>query len=451
MKVQPTKVIILSVGDQQYPQDDLAKVIDRVRAGVRSLPSAEVVYEAKIMNDPDADKVAAEVAELHFDAIIVNYVSWHITPYIMRTLKDYPTVPVLVWGIGGWTDASGKLIAPASAAGTTAIGPVLRQFGFKHVLINEKPDEELRLKDVDRFLRAVGAMKAVRHSRIGLYGYADMGLYSCSYNKPLAYEKLGVDIEDYLAYDLVEQMNSYTEQEVKDCIAEIRSKTVSVNNITDATFDKVARLYLAMKGKKGQRGLDAISIKCVFGVTQMGFNPCLAQSLLADKDTSVICECDAYGMLTGILMSRVSGQTSAFVEHYEVFDDSILVGVCGFVPKDMIEGDMKIRSANLGEFNTGISNVSKMKTGECTYARLFEDDGKYKLFLHKGEALPNPKWTEHGWCEPTPDFPSILLKPGMDIQKYLNTVPGQHIVMMYGDWVEDIKLLCYFMDIEVVE
>lgn len=449
MKVQPTKVIILSVGDAQYPQDALGKVIESVREGVAALPSAEVVGAYTIMDDKDADIVASEVLEKIFDAIIVNYVSWHITPYVMRTLKNYKEKPILVWGIGGWTDASGKLIAPAAAAGTTALVPVLKELEYKYMVINQKPDEALRLQEVDKFLHTVGAVKAVHHSRIGLYGYADMGLFSCAYNKTLAFKKLGVDIEDYLAYDLVDQMKGYTDEEVAAAVEEIKQKTTFENEIKDETIAKVARLYLAMKGKKGQRGLDAISIKCVYGVTQMGFNPCLAQSLLADKDTSVICECDAYGMLTGIILSRVSGQSSAFVEHYEVFDDSVLVGVCGFVPRDFIEGDMKIRSANLGEFNTGISNVSKMKTGVVTYARLYETKGDYKLFLGKGEAMPNPKWTEAGWCDPTPDFPSVLLKPGKDMQYYMENVPGQHIVMIYGDWEEEIELFCKFAGIEV--
>ena len=97
MKTEPTKVIVLSVGDAQYPQDKLQIAIDSVRKTVRSLPCAEVVYEGSIMEDESADRVAADVKKLVFDAIIVNYVSWHITPYIMRTLIDYKDKPVLVW------------------------------------------------------------------------------------------------------------------------------------------------------------------------------------------------------------------------------------------------------------------------------------------------------------------------------------------------------------------
>jgi L-fucose isomerase-like protein len=206
-----------------------------------------------------------------------------------------------------------------------------------------------------------------------------------------------------------------------------------------------------MKDKADGRKLDAVSIKCVNGTTsQLGFNPCLAQTLLASKDLSVICECDAYGLVTSIILSTVTGNASAFMEHYEIFDDEVLVGVCGFIPPEFADGAVKVRAANLGETNTGISNVSKVRTGEVTYGRFYNENGKFKLFLSHGEAKPCPKWTELGWEEPTPDFPAVLLKLEVPMQKYIENVPGQHIIMVYGDYIEKVKTVCNLLDIEVV-
>ncbi len=449
MKLEKIRVAVLSVGDQQYPQDELGLAIDRVRTAVRKMECVSEAVFAKIMNDADATAAEQELKDQHFDAIVVNYVSWHITPYVMRTLKHFREVPVLVWGIGGHTDSTGKLHAPAAGAGVTAICPLLREMGYRWELILEKPDEALRAADAEMFLRQAAAAKAVRNARIGLVGYADMGLYSCAYDKTLAFSKLGVDIEDYYSNEILEMMAAFSKEEVDAAIAEIRVEFEFTNHVPEETLEKVTRLYLAMNGKKNRRGLDALSIKCVYGVTKMGFNPCLAQTLLADKNTCVICECDAYGMLTGIMFSRATGQTSAFVENYEVFDDSVLVGVCGFIPRDFAEGKQKIRSANLGEYNYGISNVSRMKTGKVTYGRLYQHGDTYRMFLAEGEALPNPKWTESGWAEPTPDFPSVLLKPGMDVKTYLENVPGQHILMVYGEHRREMELLCKLLGIEV--
>jgi L-fucose isomerase-like protein len=246
-------------------------------------------------------------------------------------------------------------------------------------------------------------------------------------------------------------MDALDKAEIDDAIRGIKKDMIFENEISDAVLEKAARLYCVMKGKAESRGLDAISIKCVHGVSAfMGFNPCLAQSLLASKDLSVICECDAYGLITNIILSSLTGQCSAFMENYEVFDDSVLVGVCGFIPRDFIDGSAKIRGTNLGEAIKGISNVSRVKSGTVTYARFFQSGGQYKLFLSKAEAAPSPKWTELGWTEPTPDFPSVLLKLEISVQKYLERVPGQHIIMVYGDWVDQLTDLCALLDIEVV-
>jgi len=444
------RVALLSLGEIMYPQDYLADVINEVRGCVKKM-DAELAAAHTIMCEEDGAAALLAMQGKVFDVIIANFVSWHITPYVMQVLRHFRDVPILIWGIGGKTDASGKLHSPAAAAGITALTPVLAEMGFRYKVICQKPDEPMRVKEVADFLRTAATANYVRNARIGLIGYADMGLYTCAYDKLAIYDKLGIDIEDYFAYEITNKMKNLAAEDVAAAVGDIKRNMKFENKIPNATLDKAARLYLAMKGKADSRDLDAISIKCVNGVTsQMGFNPCLAQTLLATKDLSVICECDAYGLVTNIMLSGLTGQTSAFAENYEVFDDSVLVGVCGFIPPDFADGEQKIRSANLGETNKGISNVSRMKTGTVTYARFYQSCGRFKLFLSRGEAMPNPKWTELGWAEPTPDFPSVLLKLEIPVQKYLENVPGQHIIMVYGDWVEQMKDLCNLLDVEVV-
>jgi len=443
-------VVMLSVGEQQYPQDYLGKVIDEINTEVKKM-DCNLLGCYKVMNFSDAERVLDEIKDKKVDLFIVKFVSWHITINAMHILKNYRDVPVLIWGIGGFTDATGKLHAPAAGAGVTGFVPIIKEMGFTYKIIMEKPDAPHEYAKVADYIHSISCAKTIRASRIGLIGYADMGLYACAYDKTALFKKLGIDIENYDGYGIADLMNAFPEERVKETMEWIRSTTKAQNNIADAPLEKVTRLYLAMKDKADGRQLDAISVKCVDGITKLGFNPCLAQSLLADKDLSVICECDAYGLVTSIILSTVTGQTSAFVEHYEVFDTSVLVGVCGFIPRDFIDGDFEIKSANLGEYNTGISNVSKLKTGEVTYGRFFNDKGTFKLFLAHGETKPNPKWTELGWEEPTPDFPAALLELSMPVDTYLDKVPGQHVIMVFGDYIEKVKTVCEILGIEVVE
>ena len=451
LKSDKVKVVLLHLGEIMYPQDYLAEVMDEVRGSVQKM-DAELVARHSIMCGDDGADAANALSGLDFDVIIANFVSWHITPYVMQVLKNYRDKPILVWGIGGKTDATGKLHSPAAAAGVTALVPALKEMGFIYKVICQKPDEHLRETEIAGFLHTAAAAKKIRNARIGLIGYADMGLYTCAYDKLTVLDKLGIDIEDYFSYEITAKMDAVTPGELDGVIRGIKDNMAFENSIPDIMLEKTARLYCAMKGKADNRELDAISIKCVTGVTKyLGFNPCLAQSMLASKDLSVICECDAYGLITSVILSSLSGQCAAFMENYEVFEDSALVGVCGFIPRDFTEGGVKIRSANLGGDFGGIGNVSKVRTGTVTYARLYQSGGAFKLFMSRGEALPSPKWTELGWTEPTPDFPSVRLKLEIPVQRYLENVMGQHIVMVYGDWTDRLRDLCSLLRIEATE
>lgn len=152
-----------------------------------------------------------------------------------------------------------------------------------------------------------------------------------------------------------------------------------------------------------------------------------------------------------MMLSMLTGQTSTFMENYEFFDNEILVGTCGFLPLDFVDGRVKVQSTNLGDFFVGLSNVSKVRTGIVTFARLYKNGDQYKMFLSKAEAKPPIKWIELGWNEPSPDFPSLLLKLDMSAQEYMERVPGQHIILVYGDHTDQMKDLCKLMEIEVVE
>lgn len=164
-----------------------------------------------------------------------------------------------------------------------------------------------------------------------------------------------------------------------------------------------------------------------------------------------ICESDAAGLLTNVILKAVTGQTATFVEHYEYYEQSMLVGVCGYAPFDMTTGGkVSCKCAGWGGF-TGLYMTHPLKTGTITVTRLFSDKGTLKLMLLKAEASNPPKWCELGWADPMPDFPSIMMTPDCPMDFYIETVPAQHVNIVYGDHRAQIRDFCKFTGIEVVE
>lgn len=450
MRDDRIRVALFQVGDDMYPREYLERDMKEVRALVEEM-DLELAAVAQILNEADGLRAEQALRGQAFDAIIVNFVSWHITPYLMRALRHFRGTPVVVWGVGGRTDATGKIHSPAAPAGVTALVPLLREMGFPFWIECERPDEPHRAAQVWEHLRLIQVARRIQSARVGLVGYADMGLYSCSYDRSAVLQELGIDVENYFSTEITQRMDACPAPEAARLRAEVRAGMRQENDIPEETLDRVVRLYWAMKGQADERALDAISIKCVHGVTKfLGFSPCLAQTLLAGTGLSVICECDAYGLITQVILSRLTGQTAAFMENYEVFDDAVLVGACGFMPPAFVEGPLKIRATDLGETIRGVSNVSAVRTGQVTFARLYRENNRFKMFFSRGEALPNPRWTEIGWSEPTPAFPSVRLQLEIPVSRYLENVPGQHIVLAYGDWTDALERLCGLLGVEPV-
>jgi len=101
-------VIMLNLGEAMYPQDYLEDVIKKVQEAVSDM-ECNLVGCYKVMSEKDAGECSRLIEGSPVDLFILNFVSWHITPYVMHILKNYTHIPLLIWGIGGTTDKTGRI------------------------------------------------------------------------------------------------------------------------------------------------------------------------------------------------------------------------------------------------------------------------------------------------------------------------------------------------------
>jgi len=369
---------------------------------------------------------------------------------VIRVLREFKHLPMLVWGPGGKT-IKGTLVSPASPAGTSALIWSMKQFGMKYRYVYDHPDSEPKYDDVLRFQRIMEALKTVNGSKVGVMGYCDMGLYALMMDGVALKRTLGMDVEDIFSQEVAKMADEAPAKEVKKVIAEMRSDLSFSERPTDEQLEKTARLTHALRRKVKERGYLGVTMKCVYGVSRyMGFTPCLTQALLAKSIVS-ICESDTAGLVSNVVLKAISGQSATFMEHYEYYPDKILVGVCGFVPFDMTTGKkVPCMCAGWGGF-TGLYETPEMKKGPITIARLYTENGQMKVFLLSATTEIPGKWAELGWKEPMPKFPSLLIKPSIGVQRYVDLVPAQHVNIVYGDYVQDVRDFCYFTGVEVID
>lgn len=444
------KAGFVAFSSSSYPRDVVGPMTDGARQALQS--QGVGLVDAGLCSTFEQADAAIGVLKTHdVDYLVVCVPSWIETPVVMRVLMNFRNLPVLVWALGGFT-RDGSLVSPAGPAGTSAMRGVLEQFGFRFKLIYEWPDTPLRPERVEEFAIAVQTVKTLAHARIGMMGYADMGLYTTMCDGVSLRAKIGPEVDVFDMLELVQKQDTLTAEELQTFIGNLRSRWRFEQPVADTTLERVAKITLAAEKLIAERGYSAISFKCVEGMKKyMQFPPCLIQCILGDK-IPTICEDDAMGLVTQILLKSLTGQATTFVETYEFFADRILVGVCGYTPCSYVAGqNCASVYGGWGGLNAGVMSTSPMKTGTVTVARLGYRGENYFIHLAKAEGVKPRRWEELGWNAPAPQFPGLELELDVPVQQFVDRIVSQHYLIAYGDHVEAVKQVAKLLDIKVIE
>ena len=155
------------------------------------------------------------------------------------------------------------------------------------------------------------------------------------------------------------------------------------------------------------------------------------------------------GAVTQLITRYLTSQVGAYLEFYEFMEDGVLMGVPDYVPTEIVDGPVTVMPTAFGEFGEGLLNVSKLKTGEVTIARLGYSGNEYSMHIATGQAITPQKWEEAGWEPPAPQLPSLEIKLDCPIDDFAQKVMGQHYIISYGNHLEALKDLCSILKVKI--
>jgi hypothetical protein len=129
----------------------------------------------------------------------------------------------------------------------------------------------------------------------------------------------------------------------------------------------------------------------------------------------------------------------------------MLIGVPDFIPQAATDGDVKVLPTAFGLLSASLLNVSKVKTGKVTCARLVYKKGIYYMHLFTARAEAPPAWEEYGWKPPAPQLPSLRIFPDYcTVEEFSQKVSSQRVLVCFGDHSEALRDLCILLDIKVI-
>ena len=399
-----------------------------------------------------ADRAVSILQGREYDCLILCVAGWIPTHAVIRVTDGFRHLPMILWGLAGWYE-NGKLITTADQAGTTAIRPALEALGYTFKYIYSIVNKPLPLEKIDAYVSACHACAALRSARIGSMGYRDMLLYGTQYEGNSMRGRFGVEVEPFEMLEMVQNMETLDPKKVQEGIDYVRANWKIVKPCDDEVIEKGVKYALAVGKKIEERGYRAVTLIDVDGMKKLlGFPPAMVFMLLERwYGVLTIPENDVMGALTQLVMQELSGQTVPYMEYYEFFENSMLIGVPDFIPQPATDGDVTVLPAAFGLLSSSLLNVSKVKTGYVTCARLVYVNGKYRMHVYTGEAKTPQPWNEFGWDDPAPQLPSLEVFPdSCTVEEFAQKVSGQNVIVAYGDYTAQIRDFCELMGVELI-
>jgi L-arabinose isomerase len=448
------KVAFVCFGEVNTPYERLVIKHDEALAALSCI-DAEILDAGIVIDDAAYKTADAAIEKLKFfemDCLIICVAGWIPTHAVIRVTDVFRHKPMLLWGLCGWTE-NGKIITTAGQAGTTALRPTFEAMGYKFKYIYNVIGEPLPLEKITAFLNACYSASRLRTARIGTMGYRDMLLYGTQFEGNSLRAEIGVEVEPFEIYEMAQNTGNLDDNDIKKTLQYIRENWKFEKPCEDEIIETGIRYALAIGKKIEERNFDAVTLIDVDGMKKLlGFPPAMVFMLLDYYyNVPTIPENDVLGNAMQLILKYITGQNAAYMEYYEFFKNSVLIGVPDYVPSGAVKGDIKVKPTAFGLLSASLLNVSEVKTGLVTCARLIYKKNGYYMHIYTGNAKPPRPWEEFGWKAPAPVLPSLEVEMiSCSVEEFAQKVSSQHVIIAYGDYTESLKDFCSIMGIQVI-
>ncbi len=446
------KVAFVGFGEINSPKELIDAKCSEAREQIKSL-GFEVISTETVTDDPenkDVNRAIKDLSGKDFDALIISLAGWIPSHAVISITSKFKDKPMVLWGLSGDIQ-DGRVVTAAPQAGTTALRKVFEDLGYKFRYIYNVIGQPVPLEKIKSFILAASASKALEKTKVGMMGYRDMKLYNTLYEGLSLKSKIGVEVEYFEMLEMLRASEKADPEEINNVLQKIKNEWEFVKPIEEDFLKQGIAYYLAVKAIAEENHFNAISLKDVDGMKKLlNFPPAMIFMLLADETgLCTIPENDTMGAITQLIVKQITGQAAAYLEYYEFFETSVLMGVPDFVPGEVVDGKVTVTQAAFGGISGGLLNISKIKTGKLTLARLSNTGDRYTMHICTGEGKLK-RWEEAGWDQPAPQLPSLEIFIDAPMEDFTQKISGQHYIIAFGDHTQSLKDYCYINDIEVV-
>lgn len=411
-----------------------------------------------------AKREAKKLQKAGVDATIFNYTIW-CYPQYTAVAQNFAPGPYLLFC--NLHPSECGMVGMMAAAGT------LEQLNVKYKKLWGSVKDTQVLEKMIRFLKAASAVKRLKGMTFGNFGGRPLGMYTAVANLEQWQREFGIDVENVEQDDIIRAGEQADDKKVEHAFQWLTEKTEKIEydgeGLTPEKLKTQIRSYYGLKDIIEKKGLDFIGIKAHGDLTDRYVTMDLAEALLNDpydfdgpKEPIVAAtESDMDGALTMQIFKLLTGKPVLFadVRHYNKENDVWFFSNSGthatYFAGGSMNPDENLKNVTLYPethyYPAGGASVHHFaKAGEVTLARLTRKNGKYLMTIVPAEIIEfdREKMIEMGNTT-TPAWPVAFTRIGISADEFIEKFPCNHIHGVYGDCVEELKVVAGLLGIEV--
>ncbi len=302
------------------------------------------------------------------------------------------------------------------------------------------------VNDVQALIRALRAYRFIRTMRvlyIGTYPSHSVAIgpgIDFDYLKQrFGTEFKKVDIDEY-----VKAIDEIPDEDVKSIVEEWRRRFIILDN-REKKLTLYAKIYKALKLLLQRYNANALTVDCA-ALPDLEFVPCVAYSLLIDDGIPCSCEADIPALITMAILMGVSGgpvlmgNLNENATHVDI-EQNIVVVNHDVVPTTMIAPSCSVY----------MRDYHAMGKGSTLYGEL---PANTIVTLAGMNWDMDTIWVTTGTIKWTQDTVHCRIAVGIkvhDAKKVSKDAASHHVVMAFGNYVEEIKIVAKLLGIEFTQ
>ena len=285
--------------------------------------------------------------------------------------------------------------------------------------------------------------------RIGIIGERPAGFEPCDADDTEIGRIFGVGVERVPLISLFEHADDAPEAET-DRMCDRMCLMVPPDDMLDPTdVGRAARLAAGLDRLAVEHEWHAVATRCwPECMVDYGAAVCTAQSLLTERGVPAVCEADALGSLTALIVGSVAGSDAFVADLVDAnqADNTSVLWHCGSASPTLADDATPVRGIAHPTRHVPLVNQFALRSGRVTLARISQLGVGLSMVIATGTMLPRPRPFSGTcgvvqWDHNVDDIITTVFDAGIE----------HHLAVVYGDYAEALVALASVWDLPVVQ